>query len=70
MTPVRLEPVAPLSGLKHSTTEPLHSRLNDMKFMFNSDFTWGDPEWGTGGLESRFPCKIIPLIGGKIEMQK
>ena len=25
MTPVRLEPVAPLSRVKHSTTEPLHS---------------------------------------------
>ena len=25
MTPVKLEPVAPLSRVKHSTTEPLHS---------------------------------------------
>ena len=27
MTPVRLEPVAPRSGVKHSTTEPLRSRI-------------------------------------------
>ena len=27
MTPVRLEPAAPRSQVKHSTTEPLHSQL-------------------------------------------
>ena len=30
--PVRLEPVAPRSQVKHSTTEPLHSHL---LFMFH-----------------------------------
>ena len=28
MTLVRLEPAAPQSGVKHSTTEPMRSRLN------------------------------------------
>ena len=28
MTPVRLEPVAPRSRVKHSTTEPLRFRIN------------------------------------------
>ena len=29
-TPVRLEPAAPRSRVKHSTTEPLHSLLTDL----------------------------------------
>ena len=52
--------MAPWSGVKHSTTEPLCSRLNDIKFMFNSDFTWADPEWGTGGPD---PLKNHKNIG-------
>ena len=45
MTPVRLEPVAPRSRVKHSTTEPLrslffffllvhHNQINDINFVF------------------------------------
>ena len=35
MTPVRLEPTAPRSRVKHSTTEPLHSLQfpNDIAFL-------------------------------------
>ena len=34
MTPVRLEPTAPLSPVKHSNAEPLHSRclLTPLKY--------------------------------------
>ena len=33
MTPVRLEPAAPRSRVKHSTTEPLHSRETDFSLV-------------------------------------
>ena len=47
MTPVRLEPVAPRSRVKHSTTEPLHSHF----FFF---FFWGGGGGG-GAVLASFP---------------
>ena len=40
MTPVRLEPAAPLSRVKHSTTEPLHV-LQCVEFKVQSYFALG-----------------------------
>ena len=34
VTPVRLEPATPLSGVKHSTTEPLRSRSQNEHFEY------------------------------------
>ena len=50
VTPVRLEPAALRSRVKHSTTEPLRSLLSDLlpgiwDTVFNSLTTFGDIEY-------------------------
>ena len=50
MTPVRLEPTAPRSRVKHSTTEPMRS-LHDVSW--ESIVTWNDY------LTAGFDCESV-----------
>ena len=56
MTPVRLEHAAPLSGVKHSTTEPLRSQTVSMNLLVEGVSS------GSKGFIQPSQCKIQGLL--------
>ena len=56
MTPVRLEPAALLSRVKHSTTEPLHSLKKEKRNGFVGDKIGG---WAGEPKEKKRKRKVI-----------
>ena len=61
MTPVRLEPMAPLSRVKHSTTEPLHSP--DLGYTLQGSYASGKCQ----GNLNFFKVREFYVVSGKHE---
>ena len=62
MTPVRLEPVASRSGVKHSMTEPLRSGYNGIMVRFIRKVVLECFHSDNWLFNSKLPCQLVYLL--------